>query len=686
MEKTRPDIVISGAGVACAVGTGCEAFAAALFGGRDGLRPVTRFSVAEFDTKVAGLWPAWDGTEAEKCGAVELGTVSAREAWKNARGDEAKVDPARIAVVLGTCFGDAFVRFSELTEDIARSIGARGPCLTVSTACSSSTSAIGIARDLIEEDNADLVLAGGVDVLTREVFAGFHALGALSAGKCAPFSETLGTSLSEGAGFVVLERRGLREARPLAHVLGYGLSADAHHETAPDPSGSGLIRAISGALRDADLAPSAIDAVSAHGTGTGSNDGVEWLALRSALGPSAEKTPVTALKSYLGHAQGAAGVLELIGMLLCAERNAIPPSLRSEPPRPGAPTDPVCGEKPRQQAATHMLKLSAAFGGANSALVVSRATPAPRKARPRRKVSVAGLSALGPFGVDVASLEAAVSARKRRDGAAADFDLGRIVRSAPSRDIDPSGRFAAAAAALALSDAKLSIKGELRARTGLFTGNSRMPAASAEACRVSIDQRGIRGVAAVPFSHMVLNAPAGTAAKLLSLKGPLLVLSAGSGSGLLAIIRAAEHLASRDDADILLAGGLDELPVRSKDGLAEGAAFAALTTGETGVALEGWGLSGPASVNDAISAALRGVPEVDGVYGAGDVRDATDPSRYPLGFINVDESVGGAESTASAYALVAAASAIRRGIARKLLVVSRGSSVSCAAVISRGRA
>jgi 3-oxoacyl-[acyl-carrier-protein] synthase II len=705
----RTAVAISGAGAASAVGTGCDALFGALASGRDGLRPIQRFSVVEFATQVAGLWPAWDGRkQTHACGmgsersylsALEMAVIAAREAWGTARASEARVPPRRIAVTLGTCFGENFTGFSELTEGVARSLGIEGPCLTISTACSSSTTAVGVGRDLIQEDVADLVLAGGADVLTREVFAGFHALGALSEGKCAPFGESVGTSLGEGAGFVVLESVERAEARRVpifGLVLGYGLSGDGHHQTSPDPSGSGLVRAIRAAIDDAGISPEDLDYVNAHGTGTDSNDASEAIALRTVLGMHAERIPVSATKSFLGHAQGAAGVLELVATLLCTRRGLVPPTLRCEPARLGAPADLVSGERPRPHPVRRVLKLSAAFGGANAALVVGEA-PRPRPPPERRAVTVTGLSAIGPHGLDLAPLQAALTKGRRISGGVAPFDLGRIIRWAPPRDLDPSGQYASAAAALALADAHLVVRGSVRDRTGLFTGTSRIPATSAWECANSVDQRGITHIAAVPFTHMVLNAPAGTCAKLLSLRGPLLAISTGRGSGLVAVVRAAEHLAAHASADYVVAGGLDELPQppEKRNGHMEGAAFAVLAAGQPGVQegvlIKGWGLAGPAGLDDAVARAMAGVAEVDGVYaGSANIRATlrggpADPARLPLGLVDVDAIVGGAESAASAFAFVLAVAALRRGAARRLLVVSKGDSVSCAAVISTER-
>ncbi len=696
MIAARPQVVITGAGASCAIGTGCEALWEALSTGRDGLRPITRFSIAEFPPHFAGLWPGWDQTAPAAIRALELATLTAREAWAQARLDEASVAPARIGLILGTCFGEELREFSELTQRTAQALGIEGPCLTVSTACSSSTTAIGLARDLIDEGAADVVIAGGVDFLTRGVFAGFHAVGALSADKCAPFGQPVGMSLGEGSGFVVCEtaeRAQARKAAPLAFVLGYGLSADAHHETSPDPSGSGVGRAIHAALADAGMLPEEIDFVSAHGTGTDSNDAAEWLAIRTALGPTSERVPVSSIKSFFGHAQGAAGVLELVGAITCLKRGLIPPTLRAHPPRPGAPLDPVAGNRPRAHPVRHTLKLSAAFGGANAALVIGQTARERAQPPARRAVQVAGLAAIGPHGIDVAQLEAAFGGGHRLTGPVPAFVLEDLVRSAPDRDVDPSGKYATAAASLALADARLVVKGAARARSGIFTGNTRMPAKSVHDCQTSIERRGINAVAAGPFTRMVLNAPAGTCAKLLSLKGPLLVLSAGASSGLLAIIRAAQHLATRGCADLLVAGGLDELPIKDAEGLAEGAAFVALRAGAevtpASVTVASWALAGPNRAAQAVTRALEGQGPVDGVFAAMPnpleaLGGAVDPARLPLGVVDVEAFAGGAEAAVSAYAFVLAVARLRRGGARRLLVVSTSASISCAAVVAGG--
>src|SRR5262249_39139903 len=161
--------------------------------------------------------------------------------------------------VAGTTEGDAS-DIAGLATGVARALGAKGAAWCVSTACASSANALGLGRDLLLAGDADLVIAGGAEKLVPEMYAGFHALGVLAAEKCAPFGETRGTTLGEGAGFVVLERDGARVVKRVwACLCGYGLGSDAWHETSPDPRGAGIARAMTSCLGDAGLGAADVD-------------------------------------------------------------------------------------------------------------------------------------------------------------------------------------------------------------------------------------------------------------------------------------------------------------------------------------------------------------------------------------------------------------------------------------------
>jgi 3-oxoacyl-[acyl-carrier-protein] synthase II len=298
--------------------------------------------------------------------------------------------PARIAVVVGTALGGVEELEHALDHDptprrafdalydapghaLADWLGARGPVLTVSAACASGATALGVGADLLREGAADLVVAGGYDVLCRFVLRGFDALRSLTRERVRPFDRRRsGLLLGEAAGLVLLAReRDVRGPR-LGRLLGHGSASDASHVAAPDPDGRGLEAAIRAALAAADVPPGDLDFVSAHGTGTPLNDRIETAVLRRVLGARAEAIPVNSIKGALGHTMGAAAALEAIMCLLAGREGLIPPTAGFEEPDPSCGLDYVPGTcravRPRL-----MLSTSLGFGGCNAALVLERA-------------------------------------------------------------------------------------------------------------------------------------------------------------------------------------------------------------------------------------------------------------------------------------------------------------------------
>jgi len=298
--------------------------------------------------------------------------------------------PARIAVVVGTALGGVEELEHALDHDptprrafdalydapghaLADWLGARGPVLTVSAACASGATALGVGADLLREGAADLVVAGGYDVLCRFVLRGFDALRSLTRERVRPFDRRRsGLLLGEAAGLVLLAReRDVRGPR-LGRLLGHGSASDASHVAAPDPDGRGLEAAIRAALAAADVPPGDLDFVSAHGTGTPLNDRIETAVLRRVLGARAEAIPVNSIKGALGHTMGAAAALEAIMCLLAGREGLIPPTAGFEEEDPSCGLDYVPGTcraaRPRL-----MLSTSLGFGGCNAALVLERA-------------------------------------------------------------------------------------------------------------------------------------------------------------------------------------------------------------------------------------------------------------------------------------------------------------------------
>jgi 3-oxoacyl-[acyl-carrier-protein] synthase II len=695
-------IVISGLGAVSALGASSDALWAAIDEGRDGIRPIKRFSTEGFAVTLGAMVPGFDAVEhASQPGGralcVDFAKAAAREAMASARlpsgvGEQASIPAHRVALVMGTSLGDHTEGLHALTEDVGDALGALGPRITISTACSSSTNALGLGADLLEAGAADLVLAGGTDTLTPDIFAGFYALGLLSLEKCAPFSAPTGTTLGEGAGFLVLERASAarrRGAPSFGRLLGYGLSADAYHATAPDPSGGGVARAIRGALQKAGLDPAAIDYVNAHGTGTQANDPAEWRALEVVFGAHAARLPVSSTKSFLGHAQGAAGVLETIATLLAMRRGALPPTLHFKNPRPRSPADPVAQDRPRPADVRYAVCTNSAFGGANAAVVVGAATlEVPRDPASgldlSRGVLVLGAGAVGPHGLELDALCRMLGSGKRLSGRVPPFRIEDVIKAADPRGLDPSSRFLSAAAARALADAGVTVRGPLRERAGLFVGLRWASPHSVDEYKASVEARGLRHLSAPAFTRLVLNASAGACSKLLSLKGPITALTTGRGSGLVAVVYAARSLATRRDADLLIAGGLDELGEKKVPDVGaaaaepamddcEGAACLVLAAEDAGIThsapavrMAGWGIAGPGRLDEAIEQAAA-MARLD----AASLRRASEWAAQ----------VGGAHAAGPVFACGVATAALRREMAGAFLIADAGGGSASAAVI-----
>ena len=613
MRSAAPrTIAVTGMGAVSALGDDVAQLWDSVARGACGIDTIRRFDTSRYSVHTgAEARSAATPTDSEAL-CFDFAIRAGREALADAALGET-VQAARIAIVFGTGITELKHPLHEVVERLAAALGIDGPRLTVSTACSSSTAAIGIGRDLLALDAADVVLAGGSDVLTPEVFSGFHALGVLTATRCAPFSTSVGTTLGEGAGFMVLERAddaSARDANVHAYLSGCGLSGDAWHETSPDPKGSGIERAIRAALADASAAPDSIEYVNAHGSGTSANDGAEWLGIRRAIGEHACSIPVSSTKGALGHAQGAAGVLEGIVTVLSMQHGVVPPTLNLIAPRPHVTTDPVPGPLPRARATTRALSINSAFGGANVAIILDR-TPSAQH-RLREPIALRGFGLVGAFGCGMAAFRDADDEQRRGRGRVAPFDLRAHLPTADARALDPSARSLATATALALADSGIRLRGDARDRTGLLVGQRRASPVSLQAFFDSITANGLPNLSAVAFARVVLNAAAGACTKLHSLRGPLSAITCGGGSGLAAIVVAAELLATRSDVDAMIAGGVDERPEDGSDvtdpALTDGAGCVVLSRAATSdsLCLAGWGIAGPRQGADAARRALEG--------------------------------------------------------------------------------
>jgi 3-oxoacyl-[acyl-carrier-protein] synthase II len=491
---------------------------------------------------------------------------------------------------------------------------------TLSSACSSSANALIVAALWLQgalggDAELDAVVAGGSDGLCRLTFAGFNALGAIDPEPCRPFDRRRrGTSLGEGAGFVVLERADrarARGAQPVAQLAGWALGSEAHHITNPAPDGATIASLIGQALERAMLTPADVDYVSAHGTGTPLNDPIEAAALARAFGRDADRIAVSSSKGQIGHTLGAAGAIEAVITALVVSRRTLVPTVGLDEPDPAIRLVhvPHVGRMvPRVRAA---ISNAFGFGGMDSVLVFVRprddAAPAapiqaftaptvPRAAGEgsgavdpagagaasislraaegsgvadrvgvgsedaRVACVVTGASVLGPCGL-LGADDCAILAERALDARAvvdpeAHLDLDRV------RRLDRASRFAAAAAGRALRDA-----GAPPARTGVVFGRAFGNVDGSAAFMHRIFDRGPRAASPAEFPNLVPSAPVGHVSIYLGLHGPSFMTADLSTSGESAFIQAVELVAT-GAAPSVVAGAVEARSVIVEDVLA----------------------------------------------------------------------------------------------------------------------
>ena len=621
-----PTVAVTGMGAVSAAGLDEDALMRSVWAGISGIQAVQRFDVSAF----AGPWAGEVDLEALRARAPDttknadpctlMALDAAQQAWNQAAPGCA---PDRVALVLGTSAGnhntEDLSEAQELTDPagafrakeasrhwttahlIAEHLGIAGPRMTVSSACASGSLAFALARQLIEEGLADVVLAGGADAISIRRFAGFDALGVVSPQPGAPFSHPTGMNVGEGAAFLVLEKEPTKP--PRAWLIGSGGSCDAHHATAPEPTGAGITRSMEEALRDGGVLADDVNVVCTHATGTEANDAAEWRAVDAVFGARSSELPWVAAKGYFGHSFGAAGALESVLLVRCLEEQRVPAPAAWTGPRGLGPQSPG---GPRSGNLAIALGTNAAFGGANASLVWSR-QPAGRGQSPPRRVWLRGLGRfLGPPDAEPTAAETRQAMR-------------RAVRGLDPRSLDAPASWLCLAVAAALTDAELRVSGATRDRVGIVGASSRRSVRTSDAIRSSVDQRGIGGLSALAFSRTVLNAPQGAAARAFSLRGPSTTFAPGPGAGVFAAVLACSALRMREDADHLVVAGVDELdPAAASLDPGEssrvrtggswpalgGAAAAVFSTDGGSREVLGIGLTGPGALSEAVTQAL----------------------------------------------------------------------------------
>ena len=411
MEARR--VVLTGLGALTPIGNTAEELWSGLTQGRSGIGPITRFDASRYDTRIAGEIKNFDPLafvdrkEARRLDPyLQYAIASSVMAVGDSGLDPARVDGERFGVLIGSGIGGitTLLEGEKIREAkgpdrvspfvipmliinmasglVSMRFGAKGPNSSVVTACATGNHAIGDAFRLIQRDDADVMIAGGAEaIIVPLTIAGFCAMKAMSTRNddpekaSRPFDANRdGFVCGEGAGIVVLESLEhaiRRDARIYAEIIGYGMTSDAHHMTAPDPEGDGAARAMARALKDARVAPADVGYVNAHGTSTPYNDRFETFAIKRVFGDHAKKLAVSSTKSMTGHTLGAAGAIEAALCILGMRNGLLPPTINQETRDPECDLDYVPNES-RDADVRVAVSNSFGFGGHNASIVLRK--------------------------------------------------------------------------------------------------------------------------------------------------------------------------------------------------------------------------------------------------------------------------------------------------------------------------
>lgn len=571
-------VVIASVGAITPHGGSAEALWDGVRAGRVAISPVRRLPMGDYQTSLGGeitepCAPGYDyapDSEARDR-SIDFALTAAEEAMAGSGLRVGTDIPAeRWGVAYGTCHGGwrsaelalrevqeggapdwqryTFVPPQAGAEALSAAFGLKGPVLSANTACAASAHAMAHALEVIRAGAADAMLVGGSDAFTESAFAGFSSLWSLSPGPAAPYSkDRSGLTLGEGGGMLLLLSREAAErtgAPVVAEVLGYGLSADGHHPTAPHPEGEGAARAIRSALRASGLVPDDVRYVNGHGTGTEKNDSAESKAVRAALGEAAaEKVSLSSTKSMIGHLLGAAGAVEGIVTVLALRDQVAPPTASFTEVDPQCGLDPVAGTG-RPMVLDTALSNNFGFAGANATIAFSRpgGPGAPAPAVGPDDVVVTGFGVISSAGEGAEALWEAYASGRRlgapEDGlrvARAEFDRTVVGTPRERRRMDKVSQLAIASCRAALGAAGADGDPDAVAATGVVLGTAIGPMESSERFTVPVLSEGAREANPAVFTNTVYSGAAGHVAMALGTKGPTSTLTSGHAAGAAAL-------------------------------------------------------------------------------------------------------------------------------------------------------
>lgn len=586
--------VVTGLGAICANGADAEVFWNNSIQGQNGIRLISPEKLGRDITGWYGeaeevISLAGNGREYRRMDRTSLLCLkAAEEAVTHSGADFSRMDRQRISVVMGSCTGGPSSAERMLTRlrsgkrlspydvlnipihatagHIAGHYSLGGSVTNIANACAAGAMSIAYACDLIRYGQADLVIAGGADAFAKLQFGGFYALKALDASPCSPFSRSEGITLGEGAGVLVIESREHaigRGAKVLAEVLGYGITSDAYHITAPRPDGEGQIAAIRLALEEAGLAGAEIGYLNAHGTGTPLNDTAEQKALEAVFAP--EEIAVSSTKSMIGHCLGAAGALEAVITIQALKHQQIPPTIHSGGNKQSRFN--FVPDTAQPGSFEYAMSNSFAFGGNNASLIFAKNSYNNEKeSLNKQRVYITGIGLITSQGGDIAAYwknmnEADTEEAMGMEAPGALVPDSRLaaegISPAYTRRMDRLSKLLLFSGLGAIRDSGLEMDEQQSQDTGLIVGTSDGPADEIRSFLEQLLAKGVQAGSPMLFPNTVYNAAAAQLSISQRIQGCNMTVSNGIASGLDAICDSFEMVRARRH-QVVLAAGVDE--------------------------------------------------------------------------------------------------------------------------------
>ena len=587
-ENTR--CVITGLGMINAIGNNVEECFKNAMEGKSGIDETKTVDTENCYAKLSAEVKDYSYDKIKELDGLDrvskFAIIAAKEAANDAKLGN-NFEPLRASVIMGSCVGGAVsiehyikndklkddilkMPISAIANDVAGALNFGGVVTNVANACAAGTISISYACDLIKAGKADVVIAGGTDAFASVPYSGFLALHALDANPCSPFNHCTGITLGEGAGALVVEsyeHAKARGAKIYCEVLGYGVSSDAHHITAPREDGEGQMNAINWAIDRSGIKKDEVGYINAHGTGTAKNDNAEFLSLHTIFDGENDNLSVSSTKAMVGHCLGAAGAIEAVFSVKCLTQNIVLPTLRYSDEdlinlKEKAGKIDFVPNKAHEKDLKTVMSNSFAFGGNNASIIFSKGEGNVKDQSNNKKIAITGLGVVTPLGNGLEKLVENMNNGVKFDGAvrsivgADDYNaLG--LKMAFYRKLDNLCQLQAVSGMAALKNADYTVTDENATSIGIVEGSSEGALGTCLLFEENIAAKGNANGSAFNFPNTVYNAAGGYLSICSGIKGYNVTITNGAQSGLQSVAYGMGILRSGIQKSIL-ATGTDE--------------------------------------------------------------------------------------------------------------------------------